>query len=132
MSEMISPELMEALENAYSDEAGTWDLPAFTLYTTSEPSCYDPSQCAVVINPDDDGEHVEFVWLHEAYHHYQCVCEGIDFDEAFEYLSRENSPSFVSYLYIPSERAANLFAYRVCKSKGWTIPSYFPKCYFPK
>ena len=119
---------IELLETIFGQETGLWDLPKTDL--TEGGSYYDSDLFTVFMSTTDDDElyNQEFIWLHEAYHHYQNVAEGWDFND--DHL--RDICSNVAYFGIPSEKQANHFAYQVCIKHGWSIPTYFPDGYFPK
>lgn len=118
--------MLYELETAFGTETGLWDIPK--TVTTNSQSYYDCELFTVFMSVTDEVEmkFEEFIWLHEAYHHYQNVAEGFDFDDD----RLRDSCSEVAYFGIPSEKAANNFAYRVCVKYGWPIPNYFPEGYF--
>lgn len=116
---------LNRLETVFGQSVGQWEIPK--TYMTAESSHYDPELLAVMLTTTDEQEleHLQFIWLHEAYHHYQYVCLGLDFSEP---MREKCGP--VAYYGIPSEKAANRFAQRVCVANGWTVPNDFPEGYF--
>jgi len=91
-----------------------------------EASEYDGEIMLGYLDAPECAEILPFVWFHEAYHHLQYAIEGIEDDRARDIVGGSSA-----YYDLPAERAANKFAYKVCKAYNipFEVPEWLPQGY---
>ena len=121
MKNGVSNDILELIKVLYGRVTNLWTFPEviYTYGTTQ----YEPSTQTIKIARKDNTK--EFTILHEAFHYFQDVVNDEPFDEPIRNITDNNV-----YIWIRTEREANVFAYKICKEQGWAIPDYFPRGYF--